>query len=56
MLNSQPEAVFFPFRRFDFDSDRNPCCSAGNRAPGTLADAAHKIGRPKTDFEVLEIS
>jgi len=30
--------------------------AVGDSAPGTLADAAHKTGRPKADFELLEIS
>jgi hypothetical protein len=30
--------------------------AVGDNAPRTLADAAHKTGRPKADFELLQIS
>jgi hypothetical protein len=31
-------------------------CSTSYSAPGVLADAAHKTGRAKADFELREIS
>jgi hypothetical protein len=39
-----------------FDSGQNPCCSVGNSAHEALANAAHKTGRAKTDFELRKIS
>jgi hypothetical protein len=30
--------------------------AVGQSAPGVLADASRKIGRPKSDFELLEIT
>jgi hypothetical protein len=37
------------------DAAKEPI-AVGDSAAGTLADAAHKTDRPKSEFELLEIS
>lgn len=55
MLNQPPKFDFHYVVYFKDDPAKEPI-AVGDSAPGTLADAARKTGRPKSDFELVEIS
>jgi hypothetical protein len=55
MLNQPPKFDFHYVVYLKSDPAKEPI-AVGDSAPGTLAGAAHKTGRPKADFELLEIS
>jgi hypothetical protein len=55
MFNRLPEFDFHYVVYLKTDPAKEPI-AVGDSAPRTLADAAHKTGRPKTDFELREIS
>ena len=55
MLNKKPEFDFHYVVYAKDDPAQEPI-AVGDSAPRTLADASHKTGRPKSDFELVEIS
>jgi hypothetical protein len=55
MLNKTPEFDYFYVAYLKDDPAKEPI-AASYSAPGVLAEAAHKTGRAKADFELREIS
>jgi len=55
MLNKIPEFDHYYVAYLKDDPAKEPI-AASYSAPGVLAEAAHKTGRPKSDFELREIS
>jgi hypothetical protein len=55
MLHKIPEFDLYYVAYLKDDPAKEPV-AASNSAPGVLADAAHKTGRAKADFELREIS
>jgi len=55
MLNQSPKFDFHYVVYLKSDPAQESI-AVGDSAPGTLADAAHKTGRPKADFELLQIN
>jgi hypothetical protein len=55
MLNKIPEFDLYYVAYLKDDPAKEPI-AASYSAPGVLADAAHKTGRAKADFELREIS
>ena len=55
MLNRIPEFDYHYVAYLKDDPAREPL-AASYSAPGVLAEAAHKTGRAKADFELREIS
>jgi hypothetical protein len=54
MLNKIPELDHYYVAYLKDDPAKEPI-AASYSAPGVLAEAAHKSGRPKADFELREI-
>jgi hypothetical protein len=55
MLNKSPEFDLYYVAYLKDDPAKEPM-AASDSAPGVLAEAAHKTGRAKADFELREIS
>ena len=55
MLNKIPEFDLYYVAYLKDDPAKEPVASSYS-APGVLAEAAHKTGRAKADFELREIS
>jgi hypothetical protein len=55
MLNKIPEFDHYYVAYLKDDPAKEPV-AASYSAPGVLAEAAHKTGRAKADFELREIS
>jgi hypothetical protein len=55
MLNKIPEFDHYYVAYLKDDPAKEPI-AASYSAPGVLAEAAHKTGRAKADFELREIS
>jgi hypothetical protein len=55
MLNKIPEFDYYYVAYLKDDPAKEPI-AASYSAPGVLAEAAHKTGRAKADFEIREIS
>jgi hypothetical protein len=55
MLNKTPEFDYYYVAHLK-DDPAKELIAASYRAPGVLAEAAHKTGRSKADFELREIS
>ena len=55
MLNKMPEFDYFYVAYIKDDLAKEPIATSYS-APGVLAEAAHKTGRAKADFELREIS
>jgi hypothetical protein len=55
MLNEIPEFDFYYVAYLQDDPAKEPVATSYS-APGVLAEAAHKTGRAKADFELREIS
>jgi hypothetical protein len=55
MLNKIPEFEHYYVAYLKDDPAKEPI-AASYSAPGVLAEAAHKTGRAKADFELREIS
>lgn len=55
MLHKIPEFEWYPVAYLKDDPAKEPI-SASYSALGALAEAAHKTGRAKADFELREIS
>jgi hypothetical protein len=55
MLNEIPEFDHYYVAHLKNDPAKEPI-AASYSAPGVLAEAAHKTGRAKADFELREIS
>ena len=55
MLNKIPEFDYCYVAYLKDDPAKEPI-AASYSAPGVLAEAAHKTGRAKADFEIREIS
>jgi hypothetical protein len=55
MLHKIPDFQFFYIAYLKSDPAQEPI-SFGESPPGVLAEAAHKTGRAKADFEIREIS
>jgi hypothetical protein len=55
MLNKIPEFDYYYVVYLKDDPAKEPI-AASYSAPGVLAEAAHKTGRAKADFEIREIS
>jgi hypothetical protein len=54
MLNKTPEFDYYYVAYLKDDPAKEPI-SVSYSAPGVLAEAAHKTGRRKDDFELREI-
>jgi hypothetical protein len=54
MLNKTPEFDYYYVAHLKDDPAKEPI-AASYSAPGVLAEAAHKTGRAKGDFELREI-
>jgi hypothetical protein len=54
MLNKTPEFDYYYVAYLKDDSAREPV-AASYSAPGVLAEAVHRMGRAKADFELREI-
>jgi hypothetical protein len=55
MLHKIPEFDLYYVAYLKDDPAKEPI-AASSSAPGVLAEAAHKTGRAKADFELREIS
>jgi hypothetical protein len=55
MLNKIPEFDYYYVAYLKDDPAQRPIATSYS-APGVLAEAAHKTGRAKADFELTEIS
>jgi hypothetical protein len=55
MLNKIPEFELYYVAYLKDDPAKEPIATSYS-APGVLAEAAHKTGRAKADFELREIS
>ncbi len=55
MLNNIPEFDHYYIAYLKDDPAKEPLATSYS-APGVLAEAAHKTGRAKADFELREIS
>jgi hypothetical protein len=55
MLNKIPEFDLYYIAYLKDDPAKEPVATSYS-APGALAEAAHKTGRAKADFELREIS
>ena len=55
MLDKIPEFDYYYVAHLKDDSAKEPIATSYS-APGVLAEAAHKTGRAKADFELREIS
>ena len=56
MLNKTPELDHYYVAAYLKDDPAKEPITASYSAPGVLAEAAHKTGRAKADFELREIS